>query len=163
VTVRREVFTWVTILFTFALGTAAGVLVSEKVFQSGSDDNPTFNDWGAALVFAACIAASYLAHRFGVLGAVLAFWLAYTLTRPLGASLGDYLSQPTEVGGESGHRYHQPALPGGDPGARGLPDSDQDRPHSAGPHQPGAGQRREGPLTARRPAAQTQAPLHPAH
>jgi uncharacterized membrane-anchored protein len=71
--------------------------VSEKVFQSGSDDNPTFNYWGAALVFAAC----YLAHRFRVLGAVLAFWLAYILTRPLGASLGDYLSQPTEVGGRN--------------------------------------------------------------
>jgi uncharacterized membrane-anchored protein len=99
VTLRREAFYWLTILFTFALGTAAGDLTAEKFFQGGTDENPTFNYWGSALLFAAVIAVVYAAHRIGLLGAVLAFWLAYIVTRPLGASLGDYLSQPSDIGG----------------------------------------------------------------
>jgi uncharacterized membrane-anchored protein len=90
VTVRREAFYWLAILFTFALGTAAGDLVAEQ-FGVGY--------WQSAVLFGALIAVVALAHyRFG-LGAVTAFWAAYVLTRPLGASLGDYLSQPTADGG----------------------------------------------------------------
>lgn len=92
---RREAFYWVVVLFTFALGTAAGDLVAEKL---------AVGYWKSALLFAAVIAVVYVAHvyvshvRFK-LNAVLAFWIAYILTRPLGASIGDYLSQPRKAGG----------------------------------------------------------------
>jgi uncharacterized membrane-anchored protein len=90
VTTRREGFYWLAILFTFALGTAAGDLVDER-FGLG---------YGVSiLLFGGIIAAIAVAHfRFG-LGAVLSFWLAYVLTRPLGASIGDYLSQSSKNGG----------------------------------------------------------------
>jgi uncharacterized membrane-anchored protein len=89
-TTRREAFYWLAILFTFALGTAAGDLTAEKL---------NLGYWLSAVMFAAVIAVVTLAHyRFG-LNAVLAFWIAYILTRPLGASLGDFLSQPTDNGG----------------------------------------------------------------
>jgi uncharacterized membrane-anchored protein len=90
VTVRREAFYWLAILFTFALGTAAGDLLAERL---------ALGYWLSAIVFAAVIALVYLAHRRLGLGAVLAFWIAYILTRPLGASLGDYLSQARADGG----------------------------------------------------------------
>lgn len=90
VTTRREAFYWVTVLFTFALGTAAGDLIAEK---SGLGYG-----W-SVLVFAGAIAVITIAHlRFG-LGPILSFWLAYILTRPLGASIGDFLSQPKADGG----------------------------------------------------------------
>ena len=89
-TLRREAFYWLAILFTFALGTAAGDLVAEGL---------SLGFWLSAVMFGALIALVALAHyRFG-LNAVLAFWIAYILTRPLGASLGDYLSQPAGDGG----------------------------------------------------------------
>src|SRR3954464_7276871 len=89
-TTRREGFYWLAILFTFALGTAAGDLTAERL-------NVGFLN--SALLFGAMIAVIAIAHfRFG-LNAILAFWLAYILTRPLGASIGDYLSQPTSDGG----------------------------------------------------------------
>lgn len=84
-TTRREAFYWLAILFTFALGTAAGDLVAEQ-FSIGY--------LPSALIFGGAIAAVAIAHfRLG-LNAVLAFWIAYILTRPLGASIGDWLSQP---------------------------------------------------------------------
>jgi uncharacterized membrane-anchored protein len=90
VTARREGFYWLAILFTFALGTAAGDLTAER-FSVGY--------WQSAILFGALIAAVTIGHyRFG-LGSVTAFWAAYVLTRPLGASLGDYLSQPIGDGG----------------------------------------------------------------
>jgi uncharacterized membrane-anchored protein len=89
-TVKREAFYWTAILFTFALGTAAGDLVAEKA------------DLGyglSVLLFGALLAIVAVATlRFG-LGAVLGFWMAYVLTRPLGASLGDFLSQARDDGG----------------------------------------------------------------
>ncbi|HTI34654.1 MAG TPA: hypothetical protein VL422_13315, partial [Miltoncostaea sp.] len=55
--------------------------------------------WKSALMFGAAIAVIAVAHfRLG-LNAVAAFWAAYVLTRPLGASIGDWLSQPTDEGG----------------------------------------------------------------
>jgi uncharacterized membrane-anchored protein len=90
VTRRREAFYWLAILFTFALGTAAGDLLAEQL------------DLGylmSVVVFAVAIAVIALAHFAFRLGAVIAFWLAYILTRPLGASLGDLLSQPRSDGG----------------------------------------------------------------
>lgn len=89
-TTRREVFYWVAILLTFALGTAVGDLVAEK-FDVGY--------LNTGLLFAAIIAGITLAYYVFKLNAVLAFWLAYILTRPLGASFGDLLSQPMEYGG----------------------------------------------------------------
>lgn len=89
-TVRREAFYWLAILFTFALGTAAGDLAAEKL---------SLGYFPSALIFAAIIAAIAVAHLRFNLNAVLAFWLAYILTRPLGASLGDYLSQTRTDGG----------------------------------------------------------------
>jgi uncharacterized membrane-anchored protein len=89
-TTRREGFYWLAILFTFALGTAAGDLAAERL---------NLGYWLSAVLFAALIGAVTLAHFRFKLNAVLAFWIAYILTRPLGASLGDYLSQARKDGG----------------------------------------------------------------
>lgn len=89
-TTRREGFYWLTILFTFALGTSAGDLVAEQL-KLGYPIS--------AIMFAAIIGLVFLAHKGLNLNAVLAFWLAYIVTRPLGASMGDFLSQPTTNGG----------------------------------------------------------------
>ena len=89
VTRRRELFYWAAILFTFALGTAAGDLATEALglgFTVG------------VLAFGAAIAVIAALYALGV-NAVLTFWLAYILTRPLGASLGDLLSQSRPNGG----------------------------------------------------------------
>jgi uncharacterized membrane-anchored protein len=89
-TTRREGFYWLAILFTFALGTAAGDLAAERL-QLGY--------WPSAVMFGALIAIVAVAHYRFKLNAVLAFWVAYILTRPLGASIGDYLSQARADGG----------------------------------------------------------------
>jgi uncharacterized membrane-anchored protein len=89
-TTRREGFYWLAILFTFALGTSAGDFLSEQL-ELG---------YLAALgIFAGAIVIVAVLH-FGLkLNAILSFWLAYILTRPLGASIGDYLASPTGEGG----------------------------------------------------------------
>ncbi|TPI11937.1 hypothetical protein [Mesorhizobium sp. B4-1-1] len=89
-TTRREIFYWLAILFTFSLGTAAGDLVAER-FGMGY--------LATGLIFGGVIAAIALAWFFLGLNSILAFWLAYILTRPFGASFGDLLSQPVEYGG----------------------------------------------------------------
>ena len=89
-TMRRESFYWAAILFTFALGTAAGDLVAETL---------KLGYLYSAMAFGAGIALVTLAHLVFKLNAVLAFWLAYILTRPFGASFGDPLSQPASNGG----------------------------------------------------------------
>jgi uncharacterized membrane-anchored protein len=79
-----------TVLVTFALGTAAGDLLAEGL---------GLGYLASLALFAGAIGVVALAHyRFG-LGAVTSFWAAYILTRPLGASIGDLLSQPTADGG----------------------------------------------------------------
>ena len=93
VTSRRESFYWLAILFIFALGTAAGDLVAEQ-FALG---------YGVSIaIFGSIIAAIALAHYRLGLGAVTAFWLAYIMTRPLGASIGDFLSQNSHAYGGLG-------------------------------------------------------------
>lgn len=87
---RRELFYWFAILFTFSLGTAAGDWAAEGL-QLGY-----FN---AAMLFGALIALTATAFYLFNANAVLCFWIAYILTRPLGASCGDLLSQPVESGG----------------------------------------------------------------
>ena len=89
-TTRREAFYWLAVLFTFALGTAAGDLTSERLSVGYAL---------SAIIFAAVIAAVAVVHFRVDLNAVAAFWIAYILTRPLGASLGDYLSQARVDGG----------------------------------------------------------------
>ena len=101
-TSRREAFYWLAILFTFALGTAAGDLTAET-FKLGY--------LTSLLIFAAAIAVVAIVYFVTIGGglsleqsrrstsAVVAFWLAYILTRPLGASIGDYLSQAPANGG----------------------------------------------------------------
>jgi uncharacterized membrane-anchored protein len=89
-TTRREGFYWLAILFTFALGTSAGDLAAEKL---------AFGYLPSVVVFGAVIALITVAHLVFRLNAILSFWLAYILTRPLGASLGDYLSQARTDGG----------------------------------------------------------------
>ena len=89
-TTRRELFYWTAILFTFALGTAAGDLVAEGL-QLGYATS--------ALIFAGLIALVTAAHYWLKLDAIWAFWIAYVLTRPFGASCGDFLSQAPADGG----------------------------------------------------------------
>jgi len=89
VTPRRELFYWATVLCTFALGTAAGDLATEALglgFTVG------------AVIFGALIAATLIAWRLGA-NTVLTFWIAYILTRPFGAALGDLLTQAKTYGG----------------------------------------------------------------
>ncbi|MEU3354572.1 hypothetical protein [Streptomyces sp. NPDC037389] len=88
--VRREGFYWLAVLCTFALGTAAGDLVAERM---------DLGYWLSAVLFASVIAAVAVAHFALGMDAVWSFWIAYVLTRPLGASVGDYLSQPATDGG----------------------------------------------------------------
>ncbi len=86
---KRELFYWSAILCTFALGTAAGDLAIEALGLGFT--------WGL-VAFSAMIAATCTAWRLGG-NAVLTFWLAYILTRPLGAALGDLLTQAKTYGG----------------------------------------------------------------
>ena len=87
---RRETFYWLVVLFTFALGTAAGDLIAER-YSLGYT-------W-ALLLFVGAIALVAALHYRLQLNAVLSFWLAYILTRPLGASTGDLLASPRKDGG----------------------------------------------------------------
>ena len=89
-TTQREIFYWSATLCTFALGTSAGGLIGESLGLG----YPL-----SALLFGGLIAATFLAYRYLHLNAVRAFWTAYILTRPLGASLGDLLTQPAKAGG----------------------------------------------------------------
>ncbi len=87
---RREAFYWVAILFTFALGTAAGDLISEGLglgYVVGT------------VVFASLIGIIVIARFAFRANVVFCFWAAYILTRPLGASIGDLLSQKPADGG----------------------------------------------------------------
>ena len=89
-TTKREAFYWTTILFTFALGTASGDLVAEHL---------NLGYWKSALMFGAIIGAITFAWKYLRFNAIAAFWLAYILTRPLGAAIGDYLSRAKVDGG----------------------------------------------------------------
>jgi uncharacterized membrane-anchored protein len=85
VTRSREKHYWGTVFATFALGTAAGDL-------TGIQLNMGF--FPSALLFAAVIAVPLLWWRFGGLNATVAFWGAYVVTRPLGASFADWFGKP---------------------------------------------------------------------
>ncbi|MEU6553233.1 hypothetical protein ABZ915_23560 [Streptomyces sp. NPDC046915] len=86
---RREVFYWAAVLATFALGTAAGDLTATI----------GFGYLGSVVLFAVAICVPAVAHRFAALNAVPAFWTAYVITRPLGASLADWMALGHARGG----------------------------------------------------------------
>ena len=90
ITTKREVFYWFTILFTFALGTSTGDLIAER-FDLGY--------LVTLLIFAGLIVLIGIARGVFKVNAIFAFWAAYIFTRPLGASLGDFLSQDRSNGG----------------------------------------------------------------
>ena len=89
-TTKRELFYWAAILCTFALGTAAGDLLAEGTGLGYAL---------SGLLFGALIAIVAVGYYYFGINEVLAFWLTYVLTRPLGASIGDLLSQPIKSGG----------------------------------------------------------------
>ena len=89
-TVKRELFYWSAILFTFALGTAAGDWVAEGLSLGYAN---------SALLFGGLITVTAFARYVFKADAVASFWIAYVLTRPFGASCGDLLSQPVANGG----------------------------------------------------------------
>src|SRR5947209_5024004 len=92
VTRRREVWYWLTVLLTFALGTALGDLTA-LAFHLGF--------LASAVLFAVVIAVPAIGWRLG-LNPVVAFWSAYVITRPLGASVADWLGKPPAVAGGLG-------------------------------------------------------------
>jgi uncharacterized membrane-anchored protein len=89
VTRRREVFYWLAVIFTFAMGTALGDLFA-TTFHLGY--------LASAFVFTALICVPFIAWRLGV-NPVLTFWVAYILTRPIGASFADYFGMPKNISG----------------------------------------------------------------
>ena len=89
VTRRREVYYWITVFATFALGTALGDLTATTLH---------LGYLGSGVMFAVIIAVPAVAWRMG-LNPVVAFWFAYIVTRPLGASFADYFSKPQSLSG----------------------------------------------------------------
>jgi uncharacterized membrane-anchored protein len=89
VTRRREVFYWLAVIFTFAMGTALGDLFA-TTFHLGY--------LASAFIFAALICVPLIAWRLGV-NPVLTFWVAYILTRPIGASFADFFGMPKDISG----------------------------------------------------------------
>ena len=89
-TPRRELFYWAAVVATFAMGTAVGDLTA-TTFGLGY--------LASGLLFAAVIAIPAIGYWRLRWNAVFCFWFAYVATRPLGASLADWLGKPKSVGG----------------------------------------------------------------
>lgn len=89
-TLRGEVLYWAAILLSNTLGTSLGDYLS---------DSSGLGYWGSAAIIAGVMAAILAAHYFTNISGVLLFWLAFILTRPLGATVGDFLSKPVAKGG----------------------------------------------------------------
>jgi uncharacterized membrane-anchored protein len=87
---RRELFYWATVLATFALGTAVGDL-SATTLQLGY--------FASALLFSALFVLVALCYWRFHINSILAFWIAYILTRPIGASFADWMGVPRSLGG----------------------------------------------------------------
>jgi uncharacterized membrane-anchored protein len=87
---RRETFYWLTVIATFALGTAAGDMTATTLH---------LGYLVSGLAFTVLIAVPAVAHRWLGLNAIVAFWFAYILTRPLGASYADWLGVSHARGG----------------------------------------------------------------
>ncbi|MGD0284692.1 MAG: hypothetical protein ABSB12_03820 [Candidatus Saccharimonadales bacterium] len=89
-TKRRELFYWATVLATFALGTAAGDMTATTL---------GLGYFTSALMFSGLIAIPTIGYWLFKLNEVAAFWIAYILTRPIGASFADWMSKSKLVGG----------------------------------------------------------------
>jgi len=89
-TTRRELFYWAAVLTTFALGTAVGDLTAYTLH---------LGFFSAGLLFVGVFAVPAVAYRLGWLGGIAAFWSAYVVTRPLGASFADWMGVPRSLGG----------------------------------------------------------------
>jgi uncharacterized membrane-anchored protein len=89
-TVRREVFYWAAVMVTFALGTASGDMTAITLH---------LGYFRSIFLFAILIALPAIGYLLLGLNEILAFWLAYILTRPLGASIADWLGKSVHVGG----------------------------------------------------------------
>jgi uncharacterized membrane-anchored protein len=89
-TPRREIFYWLTVMATFALGTALGDLTAVTL---------RLGFFSSAILFLVIIAIPLVAHWKLGMNSVFAFWFAYTITRPLGASIADWLGVPIRLGG----------------------------------------------------------------
>jgi uncharacterized membrane-anchored protein len=87
---KREAFYWAAVVATFAFGTAVGDLTAVTLH---------LGYFSSALLFAGLIALPAIGYASGRLNPILAFWAAYVLTRPLGASIADWLGKPTTSGG----------------------------------------------------------------
>lgn len=87
---RRELFYWSAVVGTFAMGTALGDLTAVTLKLGYRD---------SVFLFAGLICIPALAFRYLHLNAIAAFWIAYVLTRPVGASVADWLGKPKAVGG----------------------------------------------------------------
>ena len=94
ITRRRETYYWVTVLATFALGTAAGDLTATEM---------GIGFFGSAVLFAVVMLLPALAWWRSAINSVAAFWFAYVVTRPLGASFADWLGKPPSFGGGLGY------------------------------------------------------------
>jgi len=95
-TPKVEIFYWVTIMFSQTLGTALGDWVA---------DTNEMGYLGAAAIFGGLLLLSALLYYFTGLSRVILFWAAFILTRPLGATLGDFLDKPIAEGGLALSRY----------------------------------------------------------
>lgn len=88
-TARRETFYWATVLATFALGTATGDMTARTL---------NLGYLASGVLFTMAIAVPAVAHWKFRMNPILAFWIAYVLTRPVGASFADYVAFPRSVG-----------------------------------------------------------------
>lgn len=93
---KAEMFYWVAIMFSQTLGTALG---------DWTADTAGLGYLGAACIFGGILVAIVIAHYFTNLSKTLLFWLAFIVTRPLGAVLGDFLDKPISAGGLELSRY----------------------------------------------------------
>jgi uncharacterized membrane-anchored protein len=89
-TQKREAYYWATVFATFALGTALGDYTAISL---------NLGYLSSAVLFSVVIVLPLLAHRFLGLNGIVAFWMSYVVTRPLGASYADYISKPKSAGG----------------------------------------------------------------
>ncbi len=98
---RREIFYWATVMATFALGTAAGDMTAITLGLGYFSSGVMFGILIALVAISHYVLKTYLGieHRRLTSNAVLAFWLAYILTRPLGASFADWLGKAQGLGG----------------------------------------------------------------
>jgi len=98
---KAQMFYWVTIMFSQTLGTALGDWMA---------DGAGLGYQGGAIVFGGAIVLVALAYRFTKISRTLLFWVTFVLTRPLGATLGDWLDKPHSHGGLALSRYTASAV-----------------------------------------------------